>query len=96
MAPAARALLAQNNLLGFPYRHGFTPLSLVYLLHATGFEPITVVGDTLVPLADRWTHEWAAWEERLLKATIRGLGDWITPPWIEIYGKAIRKGVHEL
>ena len=90
LAPAARAMLAQNNLLGFPYRHGFTPLSLVYLLRGTGFEPITVVGDTLVPLADRWTREWAAWEERLIKAAIRGLGDWVDPPWIEIYAKAVR------
>ena len=38
--PIARALLAHNNLLGFPYRHGFTVQSLTLLLEDTGFDVV--------------------------------------------------------
>ncbi|HEX9108358.1 MAG TPA: methyltransferase domain-containing protein [Longimicrobiales bacterium] len=87
-APAA-ALLALNNLLSFPYRHGFTPHSLQLLLRGTGLTPVRVLGDVLVPTADRWTRGWAALEERVLK------GGWRAParlvpaaaPWLELYAR---------
>ena len=50
---AARAVLAQNNLLTFPYRWGFTPQSLTRLLSETGFSVRRIRGDVLVPVADR-------------------------------------------
>jgi SAM-dependent methyltransferase len=92
LAPVARALLAHNNLLTFPYRHGFTPHSLTALLHATGFRVRAVVGDTLVPIADRWTRPWAAWEVRSLKGLERAIaraGDRgaRSAPWIEAYSE---------
>jgi SAM-dependent methyltransferase len=81
----ARALLAHNNLLGFPYRHGFTPASLRGLLERSGFREVKVVGDVLVPIADRNTRRWAAAEERLVKTVLKGMSPAITPPWFEIY-----------
>ena len=92
LAAIAREWLAQNNLLGFPYRYGFTPSSLARLLERNGMHVERVVGDVLVPIADRWTKRWAALEERLIKRVI-ALGAAISPadkplaPWIEVYGR---------
>lgn len=89
LAGAARALLAHNNLLGFPYRHGFTPDSLSLLLDKTGFRVEHVHGDTLVPIADEWTRGWAAVEERALKAVLRAIGGVRAggAPWFEVYAR---------
>jgi SAM-dependent methyltransferase len=88
-APLARALLAHNNLLAFPYRHGFTPASLRALLERAGFAVERVYGDTLVPIADEWTQGWAAWEERAVKGALRRLaGDEAErAPWMEVYAR---------
>jgi 2-polyprenyl-3-methyl-5-hydroxy-6-metoxy-1,4-benzoquinol methylase len=88
-APLARALLAHNNLLGFPYRHGFTPGSLRRLLDDTGFDVVRTVGDALVPIADEWTRRWGAIEERATKGALRALGAAAAgmAPWIEVYGR---------
>lgn len=85
----ARALLAQNNLLSFPYRYGFTPESATRLVERLGFEPVRVVGDVLVPIADRFTRPWARVEEKLIKRVetlIARLGPG-KAPWIELYAR---------
>ena len=83
-SPVARALLAYNNLLAFPYRQGFTPSSLSALLAGTGFELVRQRADVLVPTADRWTLPWARLEERLVKRAIR----WTAlSPWFELYAR---------
>ena len=89
LAPAARALLAHNNLLSFPYRHGFTVGSLARLLGDVGFEVVAARGDALVPLADRWTRPWAAVEERAVKAVLRLVGGTRAEmaPWFEMYAR---------
>jgi hypothetical protein len=83
----ARAVLAQNNLLTFPYRWGFTPRSLARLLDDTGFDTTAMRGDVLVPTADAWTRPWARLEEMLMKrlmaAPARLRTSWA--PWFEIY-----------
>lgn len=84
----ARSLLAHNNLLGFPYRTGYTARSLGDLLRSEGLELITVVGDTLVPTADRWTRGWARWEERGVKTLISATMVGGRAPWIELYARA--------
>ena len=88
--PVARTLLAHNNLLGFPYRHGFTVQSLSLLLEDTGFEVMRVYGDALVPIADEWTRGWAAAEERMIKTAMKALAslDSDGAPWFELYAKA--------
>ncbi|HET7458363.1 MAG TPA: methyltransferase domain-containing protein [Gemmatimonadaceae bacterium] len=89
-APIARALLAHNNLLTFPYRHGFTVHSITRLLADTGFNVTRVFGDTLVPIADEWTLGWAAWEERALKRALRVLAKAgaESAPWLEVFARA--------
>ena len=78
-----------NNLLGFPYRFGFTSGSLARLLGRAGFSVRDVVPDTLVPTADRFTRRWARLEERALKAAVRvaARGRMVEPPWLEVYAQ---------
>jgi hypothetical protein len=88
----AREWLAQNNLLGFPYRFGFTPTSLARLVERNGMQVERVVGDVLVPIADRWTKRWAALEERVVKRVIAAgarvsMGDKPLAPWVEVYAR---------
>jgi SAM-dependent methyltransferase len=84
---AARAVLAQNNLLTFPYRAGFGVRSLTRLLGDAGLRVVRVRGDALVPTGDEWTRSWARREERVTKRVMRGLAVARTAwaPWIEVY-----------
>jgi len=91
-APLAREWLAQNNLLGFPYRFGFTPSSLGRALTRLGFHVERVVGDVLVPIGDAWTRGWARVEERLVKrlgsvAARTPVQDRVLAPWVEVYAR---------
>ena len=88
MTAVSTALLAHNNLLGFPYRHGFTVGALGRLLDAVGFEVVSTYGDTLVPIADRWTRRWGALEERMVKGVLKAvatIGGAEKAPWFEMY-----------
>ena len=92
LAPVAREWLAQNNLLGFPYRFGFTPSALSRLVERSGMRVEHVVGDVLVPIADEWTRPWAAVEERVVKTLIGASarvagGDRPLAPWFEVYAR---------
>lgn len=91
-AAIAREWLAQNNLLGFPYRYGFTPTALSRLVERNGMRVEHVHGDVLVPIADRWTKRWAALEERIVKRVIGASarvsgGDKPLAPWFELYAR---------
>jgi 2-polyprenyl-3-methyl-5-hydroxy-6-metoxy-1,4-benzoquinol methylase len=89
LAPLARQWLAQNNLLAFPYRHGFTPGSLARMVTRLGFRVEHVTGDVLVPIADCWTRRWALIEERVMKAGM-GVVARLAPgiaPWFEMYAR---------
>ncbi len=89
-APLATAMLAHNNLLSFPYRHGFTVGALSRLLETLGFEIVSTYGDTLVPIADRWTRRWGAAEERAVKGvlkTVGRIGGAARAPWFEMYAR---------
>jgi SAM-dependent methyltransferase len=83
----ARAILAQNNLLTFPYRWGFTPPSLVRLLEEAGLSVKAVRGDVLVPIADEWTKPWARLEEATIKRALvmAARNDVRRAPWFEVY-----------
>jgi SAM-dependent methyltransferase len=67
LASWLRAAMAWNNLLAFPYLHGYTVSTLDRLLLRRSMRRIAVRGDTLARLADTDTKRWAAWEERVLK-----------------------------
>jgi len=84
---AARAALAQNNLLTFPYRYGFTPDSLSRLVRDGGFAVRQLRGDVLVPIGDEWTQAWARVEERCIKAVMRFAArrNVDRAPWFELY-----------
>ena len=89
-APGARALLAHNNLLSFPYRLGFTLRSLELLLDKAGFRITRTHGDALVTTSDEWTRGWAAAEERAVKSLLRtlslaGRAGAEGSPWMEVY-----------
>ena len=91
-APLAREWLAQNNLLGFPYRYGFTPSSLARVFARLGFHVERVVGDVLVPIGDEWTRPWARVEERVVKAlgslaARAPVNDRVMAPWVEVYAQ---------
>jgi SAM-dependent methyltransferase len=94
-ARVARALLAQNNLLTFPYRHGFTPHSLHTLLDDADFTIISTLGDVLVPTSDEWTRPWAALEERVLKSLLRPLGTLGVRPWLEVLAERKQRTTRE-
>ena len=86
---SAREILAQNNLLTFPYRWGFTPGSLTRLLRECGFEIDDVRGDVLVPTADEWTRPWARLEEMVVKGVL-AVGAAVGArwaPWFEVYAR---------
>ena len=95
LAGFARAVLAHNNLLTFPYRHGFTVSSLRTLMDRTGFLIREIHGDSLVLTSDQFTRPWAAGEERLVKqafAFFRTLGFSSTEnsPWLEVYASKLQ------
>jgi SAM-dependent methyltransferase len=84
---AALGALAQNNLLTFPYRYGFTPRSLPRLVIDCGFDVRQVRGDVLVPIGDEWTRAWGRLEERLIKGVMRlaARRNVHRAPWFELY-----------
>jgi SAM-dependent methyltransferase len=86
-------LLAQNNLLSFPYRWGFTPRSLARLLREVGLAVRGFRADVLVPIADEWTLPWAAAEERALKRAMRAAArrDRRRAPWFELYASRMSR-----
>lgn len=88
---SACGALAQNNLLTFPYRWGFTPRSISRLLEATGFEVDHFRGDVLVPIADEWTRAWARVEETLIKKPLAEAAarDEADAPWFEVYARRL-------
>lgn len=94
-APLRKVLLAAmawNNLPAFPYLHGYSLATLDRLLEAHGFDRIAVDGDVLTRLSDDQTKDWAAREERILKACWRlaarvaeTVGGRDSFPWIDVY-----------
>ncbi|HTE86125.1 MAG TPA: hypothetical protein VK821_15475, partial [Dehalococcoidia bacterium] len=65
-----------------------TGRSLRRLLDDTGFAIEEVHGDTLVPVADRWTRSPAVFDEWLTKKTQRITQHGWQSPWVEVYATA--------
>jgi SAM-dependent methyltransferase len=84
--PCPVRALAWNNLLGFPYLHGYGLRSLGALAGGFGMICESVTGDTLGLVADESYAHWARLEERLVKAAqrrrwARDLG---LAPWLDV------------
>ena len=90
----ARALLAHNNLLSFPYRHGFTLRALRLMLERADLDVTKVRGDALVSTADEHTRRWARAEERMVKGGMRAALPRNTAPWLEVYARARQTPQH--
>ena len=84
-APWAERMLVHNNLLGFPYREGFTARSLSRLLKDSGFTIGRVQGDTLVRVSDGWTKRAAVLDEWVTKEFQRLTQRGWEAPWVEVY-----------
>jgi len=84
--PLGHVILAHNNLLGFPYRNGFTLEALRQLAGATGFHDMRAHGDVLVSTASAWTKRWALVEERTVKL-LMGMLPARLAPWLEFYAR---------
>lgn len=90
-------VLAWNNLIGFPYLHGYSVATLDRLVARFGFERVLAAPDTLLPLADRDTRWWAAAEERAIKAACRlqwrrqipGPARLAAAPWLDVYYRRV-------
>ncbi len=91
--------LAWNNLIGFPYLHGYTVGTIDRLVAPRHFERLLAVPDTLVTLADADTKRWAALEERLVKAACRlvwerrpaGPARLAAAPWLDLYYRRVAR-----
>jgi len=88
LAPVATRLLAHNNLLGFPYRQGFTETSVRRLLESSGFRIHDIIGDTLFPVSDSWTTLSGRLDERITKLAERAIHRRWHSPWVEVYAWA--------
>ena len=79
--------LAWNNLLGFPYLHGYGLESVERLAREFGLVPTAAVGDTLGRQADTSYVGWARLEERAIKSAQRRAGarDVVHAPWLDVY-----------
>ncbi|HTO69125.1 MAG TPA: methyltransferase domain-containing protein [Myxococcota bacterium] len=83
---SGRRALAWNNLLGFPYLHGYGLPSLDRLIEPFGFTRIGVRGDVLGRQADSGYARWARLEERAVKAAQRARfrADLAHAPWLDV------------
>jgi SAM-dependent methyltransferase len=98
--PARRfhlACLAWNNLLGFPYLHGYTVAALDRLVEPFGFRRAGIEGDVLGVIAGRGSADWARREERALKqlqrlwirAQVRRGRGLDAAPWLDAYYRRV-------
>jgi SAM-dependent methyltransferase len=78
--------LAWNNLLGFPYLHGYGPQSVDAIAGEFRMIRESVTGDTLGPVADASYAPWARLEERVVKAAQRRkwARDLTLAPWLDV------------
>lgn len=87
LATWTERMLVHNNLLGFPYREGFTAQSMSRLFDEAGFTIHRVYGDTLFPVADRWTSARGLLDEWFTKKIQRISQRGWRAPWVEIYAR---------
>jgi hypothetical protein len=87
IAHPVRVAMAWNNLLSFPYLHGYSIATLDRLLSAFGLQRIAFHPSVLPRLADARTRPWAVFEEQVVKSVWRTLTryDGCAAPWFDAY-----------
>lgn len=82
-----RVAMAWNNLLGFPYLHGYSVDTLDRLLSRFGLRRVVFHPSVLPRLADANTKWWAVHEEQLVKSAWRTLtrANGRSAPWFDAY-----------
>ena len=100
LEPGAKEFLLDamgyNNLLGFPYLHGYSPATLERLIEQHGFRCSGVLNSELLTLPLPQNPCWVEQEERAINSEIRLLANSIlanssgtfTGPWIEAWFRA--------
>jgi SAM-dependent methyltransferase len=85
--PLPLRALGWNNLLGFPYLHGYGLSSLEQLLHGLELQRVAVDGDVLGRVADAGYAHWARIEERAIKRNQRSRlrRDLEDAPWLDVF-----------
>jgi len=83
--------LGLNNLLGFPYLHGYTPATLTRLLRSMNFEPLAAHNSSLLTppypdLSATVREEWRNVRREAVRSTA------IDGPWIEIVSRRVDSG----
>jgi len=80
--------LGYNNLLGFPYLHGYNSGSLDLLLRSASFEPVAIFGTSLLspPYPDLTSSVREEWDRVETRAKRTAAAE---SPWIEIVGRAV-------
>jgi hypothetical protein len=91
----ARMAMAYNNFLTFPYLTGYTPSSLTTLLGQHGFTVNEIIGDTILPLANESTRDFAVREEQRYKRAVMRACE-LAPgecacPWIDVVASLSHK-----
>jgi SAM-dependent methyltransferase len=91
--PPLRAL-GWNNLLGFPYLHGYGVRSLARLLPPERWCCVGIEGDVLGDVADASYARWARLEERVLKRHLqrRVRRDPGRAPWLDVFYRRAEAG----
>jgi SAM-dependent methyltransferase len=79
-------LLAWNNLLGFPYLHGYTPATLDQFLRTHNFDPVATHDSSVIEppypqMSPRMRNEWRATRDAGERTRSTG------GPWIEILSR---------
>ena len=100
ISPQARGFLnralAYNNLLGFPYRYGYSRATLELLIGRFGYELEGMVNSELLTLPLPEHPDWVAAEERdihegvamLERSVLRSANGELAGPWIELWFRA--------
>jgi hypothetical protein len=85
--------LAWNNLLGFPYLHGYGLESLERLAREFGLIRTVATGDTLGTQADRSAPCGRGWKsaQSSPRSAARGRVTWCTP-WLDVHLRDVSSG----
>jgi SAM-dependent methyltransferase len=85
--------LVHQNLLGFPYQHGYTPATLGAAMRAGGFQVLCGIDSNLLTSPfPQWTHKLERERRRACVPERVHSPDKLSGPWIELVCRRMREG----